>query len=111
MPRGRCSKRWSLSSWNDRMARRMRSTRKIRPQRSQPISGMLDSRSIQPQRQKIHRRITNVLTQLITIANRCQRMKVGNEKKGLLLPLQSNVLADCTKVVARVKTTRGLDTG
>ena len=64
---------------------------------------------VEAQGQQIECRVECRLPQPLRIADRGQRVQVGDEVIGLVLVLQGNVLANRAKVVAPVKTPRRLN--
>ena len=66
---------------------------------------------VQAQREQVQCRVAGQGPQLGRVADRCQGVQVGDEIERLLVVLQSDVLANGTKVVAPVKTPRRLDPG
>ncbi len=66
---------------------------------------------IQPQSEQIERGFDRVLPQRVAVAKRRQGVQVGDEVIRLVVVLEIDVLANRPKVIAPVKSARGLDSG
>ena len=64
---------------------------------------------IEPERQQVERHVERILPQLGRVADRVQRVQVGDEVKRLLVVLQGDVLADRAEVIAPVDRAGRLD--
>ena len=64
---------------------------------------------IEPERQQVERGVERALPQLRRIADRRQRVQVGDEVERLLVVLQGDVLADRAEVVAPVESGRSVE--
>ncbi len=64
---------------------------------------------IEAEREQVERDVERPLPQLGRLADRGERVQVGDEVKRLLVVLQGDVLADCAEVVAPVDRAGRLD--